>query len=76
MLQNQIIKIKLQAKDLESASKEITSEKTQFRTRNWYTDGKKEKSIEELIEKELKLQVFNLKENYQTYKDAIECQKK
>ena len=35
----------------------------------------KKKSIEELIEKELKPQVFNLKEKLSAYKDAIECQK-
>ena len=35
----------------------------------------KKKSIEELIEKELKPQVFNLKEKLSTYKGAIECQK-
>lgn len=67
-------KIKLQAKDLESASKELRSEKLSIEQEIGTLMAKK-KSIEELIEKELKPQVFNLKEKLSTYKDAIECQK-
>ena len=67
-------KIKLQAKDLESASKELRSEKISLEQEIGTLMAKK-KSIEELIEKELKPQVFNLKEKLSTYKDAIECQK-
>lgn len=67
-------KIKLQAKDLESASKELRSEKLSLEQEIGILMAKK-KSIEELIEKELKPQVFNLKEKLSTYKDAIECQK-
>ena len=67
-------KIKLQAKDLESASKELRSEKLSLEQEIGTLMAKK-KSIEELIEKELKTQVFNLKEKLSTYKDAIECQK-
>lgn len=67
-------KIKLQAKDLESASKELRSEKLSLE-QEIGTLMVKKKSIEELIEKELKPQVFNLKEKLSTYKDAIECQK-
>ena len=67
-------KIKLQAKDLESASKELRSEKLSLEQEIGTLMAKK-KSIEELIEKELKPQVFNLKEILSTYKDAIECQK-
>ena len=67
-------KIKLQAKDLESASKELRSEKLSLE-QGIGTLMAKKKSIEELIEKELKPQVFNLKEKLSTYKDAIECQK-
>lgn len=67
-------KIKLQAKDLESASKELRSEKLSLEQETGTLMAKK-KSIEELIEKELKPQVFNLKEKLSTYKDAIECQK-
>ena len=67
-------KIKLQAKDLESASKELRSEKLRLEQEIGTLMAKK-KSIEELIEKELKPQVFNLKEKLSTYKDAIECQK-
>lgn len=67
-------KIKLQAKDLESASKELRSEKLSLEQEICTLMAKK-KSIEELIEKELKPQVFNLKEKLSTYKDAIECQK-
>lgn len=67
-------KIKLQAKDLESASKELRSEKLSLEQEIGTLMAKK-KSIEELIEKELKPQVFNLKEKLSTYKDAIECQK-
>ena len=67
-------KIKLQAKDLESASKELRSEKLSLEQEIGTLKAKK-KSIEELIEKELKPQVFNLKEKLSTYKDAIECQK-
>lgn len=67
-------KIKLQAKDLESASKELRSEKLSLEQEIGTLMAKK-KSIEDLIEKELKPQVFNLKEKLSTYKDAIECQK-
>jgi|Go1ome_3_1110792.scaffolds.fasta_scaffold01299_10 hypothetical protein len=67
-------KIKLQAKDLESASKELRSEKLSLEQEIGTLMAKK-KSIEELIEKELKPQVFNLKEKLSVYKDAIECQK-
>ena len=67
-------KIKLQAKDLENASKELRSEKLSLEQEIGTLMAKK-KSIEELIEKELKPQVFNLKEKLSTYKDAIECQK-
>ena len=67
-------KIKLQAKDLESASKELRSEKLSLEQEIGTLMAKK-KSIEKLIEKELKPQVFNLKEKLSTYKDAIECQK-
>lgn len=67
-------KIKLQAKDLESASKELRSEKFSLEQEIGTLMAKK-KSIEELIEKELKPQVFNLKEKLSAYKDAIECQK-
>lgn len=67
-------KIKLQAKDLESASKELRSEKL-ILEQEIGTLMEKKKSMEELIEKELKPQVFNLKEKLSAYKDAIECQK-
>lgn len=67
-------KIKLQAKDLESASKELRSEKLSLEQEIGTLMAKK-KSIEKLIEKELKPQVFNLKEKLSAYKDAIECQK-
>lgn len=67
-------KIKLQAKDLESASKELRSEKLSLEQEIGTLMAKK-KSIEELIEKELKPQVFNLKEKLSAYKDAIERQK-
>lgn len=67
-------KIKLQAKDLESASKELRSEKLSLEQEIGTLMAKK-KSIEELIEKELKPQVFNLKEKLSADKDAIGCQK-
>lgn len=67
-------KIKLQAKDLESASKELRSEKLSLEQEIGTLIVKK-KSIEELIEKELKPQVSILKEKLSAYKDAIECQK-
>lgn len=67
-------KIKLQAKDLESASKELRSEKLSLEQEIGTLMAKK-KSIEDLIEKELKPQVFNLKEKLSAYKAAIECQK-
>lgn len=67
-------KIKLQAKDLESASKELRSEKLSLEQEIDTLIAKK-KSIEELIEKELKPQVSILKEKLSAYKDAIECQK-
>lgn len=53
-------KIKLQAKDLESASKELRSEKLSLEQEIGTLMAKK-KSIEELIEKELKPQVFAVK---------------
>ena len=67
-------KIKLQAKDLESASKELRSEKLSLE-HEIGTLMVKKKSIEELIEKKLKPQVSILKEKLSAYKDAIECQK-
>lgn len=67
-------KIKLQAKDLESASKELRSEKLVLEQEIGTLMAKK-KSTEELIEKELKPQVSTLKEKLLAYKDAIECQK-
>lgn len=67
-------KIKLQAKDLESASKELRSEKLSLE-QEISTLMAKKKSIEELIEKELKPQVSILKERLSAYKDVIECQK-
>lgn len=67
-------KIKLQAKDLESASKELHSEKLVLEQEIGMLMAKK-KSTEELIEKELKPQVSTLKEKLLAYKDAIECQK-
>lgn len=67
-------KIKLQAKDLESASKELHSEKLGLEQEIGMLMVKKQ-SIEELIEKELKPQVSTLKEKLSVYKDAIECQK-
>ena len=59
---------------MESASKELRSEKLSLEQEIGTLMAKK-KSIEELIEKELKPQVFNLKEKLSTYIDAIECQK-
>ena len=67
-------KIKLQAKDLESASKELRFEKLGLE-QEISTLMEKKKSIEELIEKELKPQVSILKEKLSAYKDAIERQK-
>lgn len=67
-------KIKLQAKDLESASKDLRSEKLSLEQEIGTLMAKK-KSIEELIEKELKPQMSILKEKLSAYKDAIECQK-
>ena len=67
-------KIKLQVKDLESASKELRSEKLGLEQEVGTLMAKKQ-STEELIEKELKPQVFILKEKLSAYKDAIECQK-
>lgn len=67
-------KIKLQAKDLESASKELLSEKLSLEQEIGTLMAKK-KSTEELLEKELKPQVSILKEKLSAYKDAIECQK-
>lgn len=67
-------KIKLQAKDLESASKELLSEKLSLEQEIGMLMAKK-KSTEELLEKELKPQVFVLKEKLSAYKDVIECQK-
>ena len=59
---------------MESASKELRSEKLILEQEIGTLMAKK-KSMEELIEKELKPQVFNLKEKLSAYKDAIECQK-
>lgn len=67
-------KIKLQAKDLENASKALRSEKLGLEQEISALMTKK-KSIEELIEKELKPQVSILKEKLSAYKNAIECQK-
>lgn len=67
-------KIKLQAKDLESASKELRSEKLSLE-QEINTLMAKKKSIEELIEKELKPQMSILKEKLSAYKDVVECQK-
>lgn len=67
-------KIKLQAKDLESASKELSSEKFSLE-QEIDTLMAKKKSTEELIEKKLKPQVSILKEKLSAYKEAIECQK-
>ena len=66
-------KIKLQARDLENASKELRSEKLSLEQEIATLIAKK-KSIEELIEKELKPQVSILKEKLSAYKDAVECQ--
>lgn len=63
-------KIKLQAKDLESASKELHFEKLGLE-QEIDTLMEKKKSIEELIEKELKPQMSILKEKLSAYKDAI-----
>lgn len=67
-------KIKLQAKDLESASKELRSEKLGLEQEISMLIAKKQ-SVEELIEKELKPQLSTLKEKLAEYKDAIERQK-
>ena len=67
-------KIKLQAKDLESASKELRSEKLGLEQEISMLIAKKQ-SIEELVEKELKPQLSTLKEKLAEYKDAIERQK-
>lgn len=67
-------KIKLQAKDLERASKELHSEKLGLEQDIGMLMEKKQ-STEELIEKKLKPQVSILKEKLSAYKDAIECQK-
>lgn len=67
-------KIKLQVKDLESASKALCCEKLDLEQEVDILMAKKQ-SIEELIEQELKPQVLSLKEKLSTYKDAIECQK-
>ena len=76
MLQNQINKkINYKQKDLESASKRANVLKKLSLEQEIGTLMAKKKSIEKLIEKELKPQVFNLKEKLSTYKDAIECQK-
>lgn len=67
-------KIKLQAKDLESASKELRSEKLGLEQEISMLIAKKQ-SIEELIEKELKPQLSTLKNKLAEYKDTIERQK-
>lgn len=67
-------KIKLQAKDLERASKELHSEKLGLEQDIGMLMEKKQ-TTEELIEKKLKPQVSILKEKLSAYKDAIECQK-
>lgn len=67
-------KIKLQAKDLESASKELNSEKLVLEQEISMLMAKK-LSTEELIEKELKPQLSTLKEKLSAYKDVIEYKK-
>lgn len=67
-------KIKLQAKDLESVSKELNSEKLVLEQEISMLMAKK-LSTEELIEKELKPQLSTLKEKLSAYKDVIEYKK-
>lgn len=67
-------KIKLQAKDLESASKELYAEKLTLEQEIRTLTAKKQ-SIEELVENELKPEVAILKEKLSVYKEAVECQK-
>ncbi len=66
-------KIKLQAKDLEKASKELNSEKRALEQEIDLLMTNK-KSTEEIIEKELKPQLCSLKEKLTAYKTAIERQ--
>lgn len=66
-------KIKLQAKDLEKASKELNSEKRALEQEIEILMTKK-KSSEYLVEKELKPQLSSLKEKLTAYKAAIERQ--
>lgn len=67
-------KIKLQAKDLEKASKELSIEKGVLEQEIEILMAKK-KSTEELVDKELKPQLSTLKEKLLIYKDVIERQK-
>ena len=67
-------KIKLQAKDLESASKELNSEKLALEQEISMLMAKKQLT-EELIEKELNPQLSTLKEKLSAYKDVIEYKK-
>ena len=67
-------KIKLQAKDLENASKELHAEKLALEQEIRTLMAKKQ-SIEELIENKLKPEVSILKEKLSAYKDAVERQK-
>lgn len=67
-------KIKLQAKDLGSASKELHAEKLVLEQEIRTLMAKKQ-SIEELIENKLKPEVSILKEKLSAYKDAVERQK-
>lgn len=67
-------KTKLQAKDLEKASKELSVEKNSLEQEIEALLAKK-KSTEELVEKELKPQLSTLKEKLSIYKVAIEQQK-
>lgn len=67
-------KIKLQAKDLESASKELHAEKLALEQEIKTLMAKKQ-SIEELVENKLKPEVSILKEKLLAYKDAVERQK-
>jgi hypothetical protein len=66
-------KIKLQARDLEKASGELTSEKIGLK-KEIDILMKKKKSTEALIEIELRPQISLLKEKLTAYKEAIELQ--
>jgi len=67
-------KIKLQAKDLEMASKELSLEKGALEKEIQILMAKKILT-EELVDKELKPELSTLKEKLSIYKDAIERQK-